>query len=38
MNITQILLIAKKLYPNKNIYNLTKEEKAEVMRVYNDHN
>ena len=38
MNITVLLEIAVKLFPNKDIYNLTKEERAEVLRVYNDNN
>lgn len=38
MSITQMFLIAKELYPNKNPYQLTKEERAKVMKIYYEYN
>jgi len=38
MNITSIMEISAKLYPNKNIYSLSKEEKQKVLQVYYDNN
>jgi hypothetical protein len=38
MNSTQLIMIAKKLYPNKSVFDLTKAEREEVMDIYYDYN
>jgi hypothetical protein len=38
MNNTQLIMIAKKLYPNKTVYDLTKEEQSKVLDIYYDYN
>ena len=37
-NQTQLILISKKLFPNKNVFQLTKEEQREVLSIYNEFN
>ena len=38
MNNTQLIMSAKKLYPNKTVYDLTKEEQSKVLDIYYDYN
>ena len=38
MNSTQLIMIAKNLFPEKSIWDLTPSEKAKVMDIYEDFN
>jgi len=38
MSITQMFTIAKRLFPEKTPYDLTPEERAQVMEIYRDYN
>jgi len=38
MNNLAIINIASKLYPNRDLWQLTKEEMKEVMEIYYDYN
>jgi hypothetical protein len=35
-NQSALIRIAKNLYPNKNVFQLTKEEQREVLAIYNE--
>ena len=37
MSNTALISIASKLYPNRDLWTLTKEERAIVMETYNDY-
>ena len=37
-NQTQLIIISKKLFPNKNVFQLTKLEQEEVLEIYNKTN
>jgi len=37
-NQTQLIMISKKLFPNKNVFNLTKAEQRQVLAIYNEYN
>ena len=38
MSITQMMMIAKRLFPDKSPFDLTKEERKQVMEVYYEYN
>ena len=38
MSITQMFMIANRLYPGTNYYDLTQEQRIKVMNVYEDYN
>lgn len=35
-NHSALIRISKKLYPNKNVFNLTKEEQSKVLEIYRE--
>ena len=37
-NQTQLIMIARELFPDKNIFNLTSEEQSQVMEIYEKFN
>jgi hypothetical protein len=37
-NQTQLIMISRKLFPNKNVFQLTKAEQREVLAIYNEYN
>ena len=38
MNNTQLIMITKQLYPDKDIFSLSKKEQNEVLEVYYNYN
>jgi hypothetical protein len=37
-NQTQLIMISRRLFPDKNIFNLTKQEQRQVLSIYNEYN
>jgi hypothetical protein len=37
-NQTQLIMISKRLFPDKNVFNLTKQEQSQVLSIYNEYN
>jgi hypothetical protein len=37
-NQTQLIMISKRLFPDKNVFNLTKQEQSKVLSIYNEYN
>ena len=37
-NQTQLIMISKRLFPDKNVFNLTKQEQQQVLSIYNEFN
>ena len=37
-NQTQLIMISRRLFPDKNVFNLTKQEQQQVLSIYNDFN
>ena len=37
-NQTQLIMISRRLFPDKNVFNLTKQEQQQVLSIYNEFN
>ena len=37
-NQTQLIMISKRLFPDKNVFQLTKQEQQQVLSIYNEFN
>ncbi len=37
-NQTQLIMISRRLFPNKNVFNLTSKEQSKVLQEYNKYN
>jgi len=37
-NQTQLIMISRRLFPDKNVFNLTKQEQRQVLSIYNEYN
>jgi hypothetical protein len=37
-NQTQLIMISRRLFPDKNVFNLTKQEQSQVLSIYNEYN
>jgi len=37
-NQTQLIMISRRLFPDKNIFNLNKQEQSKVLQEYNKYN